>query len=651
MANWKKLASGAAGAAGGAGGLNVEDVFSTYLYDGTGATQTITNGIDLDGEGGMTWIKLRNSASNNELYDTERGATYSICTNTTNAAITRSTGLTSFNSNGFTVGSGTNVNANNYDIASWTFRKAPKFFDVVTWTGNGSSGRTVSHNLGSVPGCIFIKRTSSTEDWVVYHVGADATSPEDYYFKLNTTAARIDSTAAFNDTAPTSTQFTLGNNGDVNASSETYVAYLFAHNDGDGDFGPTGDQDIIKCGSYTGNGSSQDINLGFEPQWVLFKNSSYNDIYNISHWTIYDNMRGVFVAFDDNHLRPNTSDAEQTGNDELKFTATGFSPQLGTRTLNASGDNYIYIAIRRGPMAVPESATDVFTPLVGLTSSNAPPLYQATHTIDTVIDHLRLGDSAFIVDRSRGNRLIKTSDTSAEAGNASYTWDYQTGAFNRTAGSTTWYIGQCFRRAPHFFDMVNYVGTGSSSLTVNHNLGVVPEMIWVKRTSGTSNFKVYHKDLTNQNSYLYLNTTAAEVSNQTNVWPTAPSDTQITIGNYTGDFVGGGDRGVAYLFATLDGVSKVGSYTGNGSTQTIDCGFSTGARFVLIKNYSTPDSWYYWDTTRGIVAGNDPYLRLNTTGAESSSDDWIDPNNSGFALPQNNKTNENGTTYIFYAIA
>ena len=114
-----------------------------------------------------------------------------------------------------------------------------------------------------------------------------------------------------------------------------------------------------------------------------------------------------------------------------------------------------------------------------------------------------------------------------------------------------------------------------------------------------------------------------------------------------------GDSFIAYLFATVAGVSKVGSYTGNGGTQNIDCGFSSGARFVLIKRSSNAQDWYIFDSTRGIVAGNDPYLKLNTTDAEATAADEIDPLSSGFTIHQTGSAgiNFSGHTYIFYAIA
>ena len=133
--------------------LNVEDVFSTYLYEGTSSTQTITNGIDLAGEGGLIWTKQRDIDPNNHmLVDTERGLNKWLESNTTDAEGTHQN-ITSVSSTGYVIPGNTNaINNDAYNFTSWTFRKAPKFFDVVTYTGDGTAGRTLAHNLGSVPG-------------------------------------------------------------------------------------------------------------------------------------------------------------------------------------------------------------------------------------------------------------------------------------------------------------------------------------------------------------------------------------------------------------------------------------------------------------------------------------------------------------------
>ena len=142
----------------------IEDVFSTYLYTGNGSTQTITNGIDLSGKGGLVWMKGRSGATDHALYDTARGATKDLVSNSTAAETTQATGLTAFSGTGFSIGALAKLNTSSATYASWTFRKQAKFFDVVTWTGDGSFPRVISHALGAVPGCIIVKKTSAADN-------------------------------------------------------------------------------------------------------------------------------------------------------------------------------------------------------------------------------------------------------------------------------------------------------------------------------------------------------------------------------------------------------------------------------------------------------------------------------------------------------
>ena len=220
------MGGGAAGMAhaGGVGKTYIDDVFSTYVYKGTGSTRNINNGLDLSTEGGMVWFKSRGNTYGHRLVDTVRGATKALESYDPNAEATESTGLTAFNNNGFTVGSKAHYNGSGYDMASWSFRKTPGFFDVVKYTGNGVRGRQIAHSLECKPGLILIKNLDSGgQDWCVYHNSQSATK----YGRLNTTAAFGTATVTrFNDTEPTATHFTLGEDSEVNGSAE-YVAYLF----------------------------------------------------------------------------------------------------------------------------------------------------------------------------------------------------------------------------------------------------------------------------------------------------------------------------------------------------------------------------------------------------------------------------------------
>ena len=655
MAKLAKLLQAAAGA-GTAGGLNVEEVFSTYLYTGNATAGTnITTGIDLSTEGGLLWTKKRSAAADHYLFDTETAAisgafSKRLKSNATDPLGTEMNALTSFNTDGFTISTNGAVNGSGSDYASWTFRKAPKFFDVVTYTGTGSA-QTISHNLGSVPGVMIVKATSTTENWAVYHRSLGATKA----LRLNLTNAQSGSDAYWNNTEPTSTQFTVGNGGHTGANGVSYVAYLFAHNNSDGDFGPTGDQDIIKCGSYTGTGSNGNfVNLGFEPQWIMVKRTN-----STGNWIIVDNMRSLSHS-DYAWLYPNTSDAESAGASSTGLPsaeATGFTLNSSSIWMNASGSTYIYVAIRRGPMAVPTAGTDVFAiDTFGSTGDGKEPAFRSTFPVDMQIYKSTTGTSSVNNARLTQGKYLSIDTNDFENTGSWAQFDYQNGFYGGNTTTISHYYSWMWKRAPNYFDVVAYTGNGTAGRTVSHNLGVAPEMMWVKRRDSADNWLVYHSGLDvdgdgrPETDALVLDTSGAAFDY--NRWnDTAPTATNFTVHSDGVVNASGGDY-IAYLFASLDGVSKVGSYTGSNSVQTIDCGFSSGARFVLIKNIGAAADWFVYDSERGIVAGNDPFLRINDTTAQNTATDYIDPDNSGFIVNGNIEAiNQSGYTYIFYAIA
>jgi hypothetical protein len=640
--------------------LNVEDVFSTYLYTGNGSTQTITNGIDLDGEGGLVWLRDRSATASHGLFDTERGTLKYLLSNTTGAEGTATGGPNSFNSNGFTLNGvdGWNWNYNGNDFASWTFRKAPKFFDVVTYTGDNSADRQIAHNLGQKPGMIIIKSTDLARDWQVYHRSLNTTSGE--HLELNQTAAVQTTTNVFNSTEPTDTHFTVGANITVNGDTYGYVAYLFAHNDGDGEFGPDGDADIIKCGSYTGTGTANDLleTLDFEPQWMLVKRTDAS-----SDWIVVDNMRGAVAGGDVYNIYANESDAEvEVGSVAPDAVGIRSGNVGGWGESNASGGNYIYIAIRRGPMAVPESATEVFD-VAAYSGTGAGQSISTGFPVDATLVKCRdtASTSTEVWDRLRGTKPYLFTDSTAADGTAftnpqwltddmdGFTWAAADG-FSNQSGKT--FVSWNFKRAPNFFDVVAYTGTGSTQ-TISHNLGVAPEMIWIKKRDSSLNgqWAVYHSGINGgvdpEDYALRLNETSAQENNSGYWNDTAPTDTAFTV-NTLSRVNGSGNTFIAYLFASLDGVSKVGSVSHtNGTNTVVDCGFSAGARFVLLKGSDLATGWFVLDTARGIVAGDDAMLRIDTPDAEASVD-YVDPNSTGFEIA--GQWLSTGT-YIFYAIA
>jgi hypothetical protein len=631
----------------------VEDVFSTYLYTGNDSPQTITNGIDLAGEGGLVWLKNRSVTSAHRLVDTVRGALSTLFSDSTSAAASRTApaaDVDSFTSTGFVAGYFGSTGGHNW--ASWTFRKAEKFFDVVTYTGNGTSGRTVAHNLGSVPGCIIVKCLNDNTDWPVYHRSLNGgVNPHQYRLRLNSTAAQSGPGTEWSAGAPTATEFTLTNAGDINASGRPYVAYLFAHDAGG--FGTAGTDSVISCGSFTTNSSGVAVvDLGYEPQWALVKPISGAS--NMD-WRVMDNMRGITV---DNAavLSPNSSAAEFTSG-TFKYSINGF-----TSDGLVNSTECIYIAIRRGPMKTPTDATEVFSTLAssgaqGTALTTGFPVDMQIARLTSFVDSLM----AMVLDRMRG---VSSTDTARQgptlatsSTDAENTSSYTNRDWNNVGFDVPTYIGGLssvywnFRRAPGFMDVCCYTGTGSAQ-TITHNLGAVPELMITKERLSGSSWAVYSAAV-GATTAMYLNGNFAAFSPTSAFWNnTAPTASVFTVGSSaaTGS---SGNSYVAYLFATCPGVSKVGSYTGTGTTLSIDCGFTTGARFILIKRTDSTGDWYVWDTARGIVSGDDPYLLLNSTAAEVTNTDYIDPLSSGFQISSTAPAaiNASGGSFIFLAIA
>jgi hypothetical protein len=481
-------------------------------------------------------------------------------------------------------------------------------------------------------GCLIVKRLDSAESWYVWHKGFG----DNGYMTLNSTSSKSSYTGLWNNTAPTSTQFTVYD--DLNATGATFIAYLWAHNNNDGEFGPDGDQDIIKCGGWSSSGS-QTVNLGFEPQWILLRPTGVT-----ANWAVYDVMRGQVVGGAAQELYPNLTNTEGSGGifGSVSPLPTGFSVTAGYNS------NHIYIAIRRGPLAVPESATDVFDMHTG--SAYNTVFNTSVSAVDLAITKGPQETSPWYTGaRLQGGYYNYTNDTNAELGGIGVHGQFDVSdGYAQKQGSSSFFTWM-WKRAPGFFDVVTYTGNGTAGRTISHNLGVAPEMIWVKSRSNARQWVTY--DATNGATGRMNLDDDGPWGSSSSYWNnTAPTDSVFTVGNQYDVNATVGYTYIAYLFATLAGKSKVGSYTGNGSSQTINCGFSSGARFILVKRTDSTGDWYIWDTTRGIVAGNDPYLKLNTTDAEVTNQDWVDPNNSGFIV-NSTTINASGGNYIFYAIA
>jgi hypothetical protein len=300
--------------------------------------------------------------------------------------------------------------------------------------------------------------------------------------------------------------------------------------------------------------------------------------------------------------------------------------------------------------------------------------YSGNGSTQTIVNNLNVatGSLVWLKGRNNGNthglmdslrggsRKLSSDQDIAEntAGDISsfnnngFSLNYVGGPGGSNAGGGDTFVSWTFRRAPGFFDEVCFTTVSSSDMRISHNLGIAPELILLKSRSLGAEWTVYYPTGA-LNKYLVLNSTATPTTTSGyNFWgATAPSST--TFGLNVNETYGADATMVAYLFASCPGVSKVGSYTGTAAAQTINCGFTGGARYVLIKRTDSTGDWYVWDTARGIIAGDDPYLRPNSGAAEVTGTDYVDTAATGFELTSTAPAaiNASGGSYVFLAIA
>ena len=327
--------------------------FQAKLYTGTGATQSITNDGNSNLQPDLVWVKTRSIAHWHNLFDSSRGATKLVFSNSTTNEATRSTSLTSFNTDGFTVGAdtvGTDVNGLNRPHVAWQWKanggttssntagnitstvqvNSTAGFSIVTWTGNENSSATVGHGLGVKPDMVFFKRRNAAYNWVVYCGQLGIVGGNNMFSYLNLqNAAEQGAGFNFTSTTITPTNGAPTNSGDM-------IAYCFA-----------GKQGYSKFGKYAGNGSADGpfVYTGFKPAFVILKNASAS-----RNWYMWDNKRSPFNAIKDG-LNPNTANTTQGAAYEmLDFLSNGFKIRsYADGTWNGSGNTHIYMAFAENP--------------------------------------------------------------------------------------------------------------------------------------------------------------------------------------------------------------------------------------------------------------------------------------------------------------
>jgi len=339
------------------------DYFNTKLWTGTGANLSIT-GVGFQPD--FTWIKNRANTDDHNLFDVLRGFSTDalLRSNTTGAATDTTEGIKSFDSDGFSLGTNGSSNGNGQGMASWNWKagtgqgssntdgsinttytsvNTTAGFSISKFTGTGANA-TVGHGLGAVPKMIIVKNLIDTEPWVVYHAGIDATAPQDYHLRLNTTDARVNEAEVWNDTAPTSSVFSLGSSGAPNGSGDATIAYCFAEKTG-----------YSKFGSYTGNGSADGtfVYTGFKPAFVMVKNVNSG----VQGWLMFDDERPSYNVRD-KFIVANLNQAEATSsNHSMDLLSNGFKIRGNDGGVNGSGNTLIFMAFAEEPLIGDNPAT------------------------------------------------------------------------------------------------------------------------------------------------------------------------------------------------------------------------------------------------------------------------------------------------------
>ena len=321
-------------------------------YTGTGATLAVSNAVNtVSFQPDFVWMKGRSGATDHALYDSVRGATFDLVSNSTAAQTTQATGLTTFGAAGFTVGALAKVNTSAATYVGWNWKaggtaasntagtitssvsaNTTAGFSVVTYTGTGANA-TVGHGLGVAPSMVIVKHRNAADAWYVYHVNLTSAA---YVLQLNTTIAQTSVPTIFNSTAPTSSVFSVGTDSSTNTGSGTYVAYCWAPVAGYSAFG-----------SYTGNGSADGpfIYTGFRPRWLMIKRTDA-----VQNWIIVDTSRDTYNVAN-KRLFANLSDAEDTGiANYMDMVSNGFKCRDSNVSYNASAGTYIYAAYAENPL-------------------------------------------------------------------------------------------------------------------------------------------------------------------------------------------------------------------------------------------------------------------------------------------------------------
>ena len=675
--------------------------FNTLTYTGNGSTQSVTGcGFQPD----LVWIKCRSVGTDHVLTDVVRGATKTLRSNVTGAEYTQSDALTSFDSDGFSLGDDNdggpagnfNINARTYVAWCWkaggtaSANNAGSLnatvsasndagFSVVTYTGNSTSGATFAHGLSAAPTFVVVKnRDSSSQGWMIYHASLGNTKAIQF-----TSSSFLTDTSYWNDTTPSSTLVTLGNDNATNASGDDFVAYCWTDKTG-----------VTKTGTYAGNGSDPgniSVDCGFKPAMVMVKGDAS------ASWQIIDNERG-----EDTALFPDANSAENSRSDrKILLTQSGFIVQGNDGNINSSGVDYYFIAFAENFSAdtdykalntknlpAPDIAdgSDYFNTVLYTGNGSTQSITGVGFQPSWVWTKKRSGSQDhFLYDVVRGstdgnfNELRSSStategvpstastgltsldsdgfsigsDNSVNTNNDTYVaWNWLAGGSgsSNTAGSITSTVSV---NASAGFSIVSYQSqTATKPITLGHGLGVKPSMIICKNRDGASSWTVYHSEL-GATKGIFLNSSIASVTSADYWNNTEPTSTVFTVNDSTGTHAYGTSNDmIAYCFAEVEGYSKFGSYEGNNNDDNAFIWLGFTPSFVMIKNADASSNWIIHDTTRDTYNPSSTDLYPNTSGAEPGyEDNYMDFLSNGIKIRDTSGPSGNSNTYIYAAFS
>jgi len=652
-------------------------------YDGTATNVTYEYGLNFTPD--FVWVKYRDSSSNSHrITDSTRGAQYEIYPNLTNAEIYRASGyMSSFDQGGFTVGSTTALNADGGDYVAWCLKanggttssntdgsitstvqaNTDAGFSIVKYTGTGTSGATVGHGLSAKPELIITKNLIDSVDWNVKEFST-MTDDKDRLELNESFAIFTASSGTFILSTTNSTTIGLGSSSRTNGSGDEMIAYCFHSVDG-----------FSKIGSYTGNGSANGpiIETGFEPAFIMVKRTS-----NVSDWSIFDNKRNLTNPRD-LVLAPNIIDAERTYG-PVTFLSNGFQQTNTKGGLNSNGDTFIYMAFAADPDTEAPTVAKSFS-TVAYTGNGSTQSIDGLGFQPNLVwtkDRVNSGGWHFLADSTRGGtKIISSNSSDAEQTRSNHIQSFDSDGFTLGPDGTSNYAGESYvawawkaddneptintegsidslvsANANAGFSIIKWTAPSSGDYSVGHGLSSTPDLVIIKPTTAAVGWLVWHENQTNlTRSYLRLHTSDAEATAGTSVWGTGMTST--TIGLNVNATSGANVGMIAYCFHSVSNYSKIGSYTGTGTTNSIT-GLGFQADWIMIKRTDAANDWTIFDSVRDGYTDNDKVLWADLSDAEATGGGPtnIDLTSDGFAFDSGvngSSINANGGTYIYMA--